>query len=308
MNVFCTLRHAFILLSLSIILVWITAGCSKDLPSLAPKPGIHFITDSGYVFHDTTLLIGQTIRIGIEANANGSYPLTQLSIIALADNQVMAIDSGIYTNRLSYSGFVTKGISATESWRFYVRDRGGNQSDTISLTLHTDEASVFGPITTVPSLEMTAQNHLDARSFYSLAQNSTYSLESAYINQEFIDLLYYYDAIETDANTIASPGANIDASVFPGEFGPANWTTRHTVRFIQRPLLTPADFNACQNDSLILANTFVFSSGYRKAKNLAVDQVYAFVTEAGLKGIFQVTQLEGQDEGSITVSIKMQGE
>lgn len=308
MKVIRALRHAIFLLSLGISLVWVAAGCSKDQPSLAPKPGIHFITDSGYVFHDTTLLIDQSIRIGIEANANGSYPLTQFSIIAIADSQVMAIDSGIYTDRISYSRFVTKGIAMAESWRFYVRDRGGNQSDTISLTLHKDEASVFGPITEVPSLEMTAQNHPSARPFYSLAQSSTYNLEAAFANQEFIDLLYFYDAIETDANTIASPGANIDASVFPGEFGPANWTTRHTVRFIQRPLLTPADFNACQNDSLILANTFVFSSGYRKAKNLAVDQVYAFVTEAGLKGLFKVCQLEGQEAGSISIAIKMQDE
>lgn len=292
-----------LVLVLSIFLFF--AACNKTEPTF-PPPSIEFDSSAGFVSSDTTLLLGAKVKIRIHANTNSNVTLTHLNVTGIRDSVVTSFDTGIYGNSFDYSLSLSKGIALQEEWQFYVRDRLGRKSEIISLHLKKDSASIFGDIRHIGSLLLGAQKNQGNGSFYSFETEQVYTLADAFDIQEKINLLYFYDLIETDANTISSPGANVDASVFGGEAGLANWITRNTVRFEQKDNLTVSDFNKCQNDSLILTNTFVFSSGYRKAKNLTPGVIYAFVTDTDLKGLFVVMQVQGTDEGEIELEIKME--
>jgi hypothetical protein len=286
--------------------VFCFVGCTKDKQHPGLKPEIKFLKAAELISSDTILAINQKVKIGIEASSKSGAPITQLTVISSFDENTTSIDSGLYSSEFQYNIEITKGLAETEHWRFYVKDRDGNCSDTIGLKLFKDESSGFGPIQSFGNIVLGAQFNSDPGSFYSYETNRTYTISEAYDNQQIIDLLYYYDIVESDAHTIASPGANIDQAIYNSDLAPANWTTRTTLRFEYLPDLTAEDFESCTNDSLILSNTFVFGSGKRKAKNLSPGQIYAFVSETNERGIFTVQRLEGEANGYVEISIIMQ--
>jgi len=144
--------------------------------------------------------------------------------------------------------------------------------------------------------------------FYSLENELSYQISDAHAIQESINLLYYYDFLQDEDNVIASPGANIDASVFnDATYGPENWQVRNTTRFEKKSgELTTDEFLSSANDSLILSHTFDFSSGKRKSKNLVAGDIYAFVTDENHRGLIHVVEVIGTDEGTVEFEIKMQ--
>ena len=112
--------------------------------------------------------------------------------------------------------------------------------------------------------------------------------------------------MESDENTIASPGANIDSSIFPGPGGPGNWTVKNTARFLAPEGITGEDFSGASNDSLILFNAFEFDAGKRKAKKLQVGDIYSFVTDTEIRGMLIVNKVDGEATGYIECDIMIQ--
>ena len=282
-------------------------SCNKTEPSY-PAPEIHFITTDGFTFADTTLLLGAKVKIGFSAGTNSPDALTHINITSLRDTVLTSFDTGIYNNQFDYILNLSKGVALEEKWQFYVRDREGRRSETIEIRLKKDSASIFQNIRILDPVILGAQNNENTGSFFSFTNETVYPLQTAFGMQDQIHLLYFYDLIEADQHTISSPGANIDASVFPGESGISNWTVRNTLRFLQMENLLVSDFENCRNDSLIEFNTFVFTSGYRKAKNLVPGNIYAFVSDTGRKGLFLVKSVDGNETGSIEIAIKMEEE
>ncbi len=288
------------LLAILVLLIFVFSACKKE-ESNYPPPSIRFVTESGFVYHDTTLALGESFKIGILAD-NPNANLTNF-IIRVESNEIETIlDSGMNTPSLDYENVFTKGIKDSEKWTFIIRDRDLKSSE-ISINIKRDTASAYGNIDYFPSVEMGTQNHING-SFYSLSQGEVYTLEEAFLNQEIIDLCYFYDFIDTDENTIASPGANIDASVYPGDNGLDNWTTRRTTRF-KLADISEEDFENATNDSLLIA-TYGQSEGKRKAKNLQSGHIFSFKNEDGKTGLFLVHSVIGTDEGTVNISIKVQ--
>jgi len=266
-----------------------------------PSPQIEFITDNGFVFTDTILAIGETFKIGIKAN-NPNINLTNFIIKVESDGLETYLDSGMNTPNLHFERNLTKGIKDVEKWIFIIRDKDGKSAE-ISLSINKDSSSAFGNINYFSSVEMGAQNNT-LGSFYSLTEDSVYQLNYAFSNQNKIDLCYFYDLIDTDENTIASPGANIDASVYPGPYELLNWTTRRTTRF-KTVNISETDFLNANNDSLLIA-AHGQSDGNRKAKNLQNGNIFAFKNEDGKIGLFKVNSVVGTAAGIINISIKVQ--
>ncbi len=285
-------------------LLMLIIGCTRD-KTLYPAPTLKFVTLPGYISTDTTLMLNDTVRIGITATTGSNQPLTHLHLSVMLDSAGTSVDTALYTEHFEYSRRITKGLAKSETRIFYVRDRDGRKSDELTLTLRLDSASIFGGIRHIPSVTLGAQNNPSTGSFYSINADKTYTLTEAGASQGLINLVYYFDNIESDMNTIASPGANVDALVFPGVSGLTTWTVRNTTRFKYQGNISPDEFDLCRNDSLILSNTFEFESGFRKAKNLAAGQVYSFVTDGGYKGLFKVTDVQGTDAGLATIEIKI---
>jgi len=288
------------LLAIISLIATIIFGCEKVKINY-PRPTINFVTNSGFVYSDTVLALGETFKIGINAN-NLNVNLTNFIIKVESDTLEVYLDSGMNTPILNYEKTLVKGIKDSERWIFIIRDRDGKSSE-ISFNILLDSTSTYGDINYFPEIELGAQNN-SIGSFFSLTEDSVYTTEAAFANQNKIDLCYYYDFIDTDENTIASPGANINESVYPEENGPLNWATRRTSRY-KLASISEENFLTATNDSLLLA-IYGQSDGNRKAKNLQEGIIFSFKNNDGKVGLFKVNSVLGSDTGTINISIKVQ--
>ncbi len=282
----------------------LVVGCTREAP-VYPVPSLKFVILPSLTSKDTTLMLNDTVRIGLSAKTGSDQALTHFHMTVIKDSAITYIDSALYTNQLDNFRTIIKGIAKKETRIFYVRDRDGRKSEELTITFNLDSSSIYGDIGYMPSIRLGAQKNTTIGSFYSLAANLVYNQSEAFNQQGLINLLYYFDTIDADKNTIASPGANVDATVYPGTTGITNWAIRNTTRFGLQENITSGQFDLCRNDSLILSNTFEFESGFRKAKNLAGNQIYSFVTNSGLKGLFKVLEVRGESEGDIAIAIKI---
>ncbi|MBN2776668.1 MAG: hypothetical protein JXR36_03450 [Bacteroidales bacterium] len=298
-------RLASVCISPILLISLLLSSCVQE-ETYYPNPNIEFKTETGYAFLDTSLLLGDSVLIGIVANTNSNVALTHFHYLIQNDSLITRVDTGIFVNEFNYNKLIVKGVAENETWFFYVRDQSGRKSDTISITFHKNEESIYGGIETISSIILGAQNNTTMGSFYSFSENQVYDIENAFNNQSKINLLCYYDFIDGDENTISSPGASIDNSIYTGSYALSNWTIKNTTRFIYKDNISIAEFDACNNDSLIVYNSFEFITGKRKAKNLSNGDIYAFVTEDGKKGLFKVLNVNETDSGTIEILIKMQ--
>jgi hypothetical protein len=291
------MRKLIVPLLLSIVLLM---GCEKNETDHIP-PSIKFVTSPGFVHSDTVLAMGESYRVGIIAE-NHEVNLTNFIIKVETDEMETYLDSGMNTASLQYEKTFVKGIKPVENWRFIIRDKEGKSAE-VGFTISMDTTSSFGQVLYHPSVDLGAQNN-EFGNFYSLGLDSVFILENAFLNQSVIDMCYYYDFIDTDENTIASPGANIDATVYTGDAGIENWELRRTTRY-KIANITEDDFMSAVNDSLLIA-VYGQSDGNRKAKNLAPGMFFSFKNEEGKVGLFRVNTVSGTDEGTINISIKVQ--
>jgi len=299
-------RKYITVLVLAICLVFISIACSEQENKEYPVPSIAFKTTEGYIYSDTTLAIDQTILVGLEASTSSNVNLTHLHIDIEYDDETTSLDSGFSSGILDYDRTISKSSSELETWSFYVRDMDGRQSDTLSLTLAKSAESEYGAIKRYNNVSLGAQNHSAKGGFFTSSDGTIYNLGDAFLNQAKIDLIYYYDIVESDKNTLASPGANIYNSIFPGSSGLENWSTKNTARFILADEAATGEFSASANDSLILFNSFEFDAGKRKAKKLNAGDIYSFVTDTGIKGMFKINTVDGQEAGYIDCDIIVQ--
>ena len=291
------MKRLFPVLILIILAIY---SCKKDKTDY-PAPTIEFITENGFVFNDTVLNLSETYKIGIKAS-NPNVNLTNFIIKIESDKIETFLDSSMNTASLHFERTLVKGINDSEKLIFIIRDKDGKSAQ-ISLNIRKDSSSTFGNVNYFPSIDLGAQNN-SMGSFYSLTEDSVYSLNSAFANQDKIDLCYYYDLIDTDENTIASPGANINTSVYTGANGLSNWTTRRTTRF-KTASISANDFLNANNDSLLII-AYGQSDGTRKAINLKPGDIFSFKNNDGKVGLFKVNSVSGTDAGNVNISIKVQ--
>jgi hypothetical protein len=284
----------------------IPISCSEQDNKEYPVPSIEFKTTEGYVYADTSLNLDETVLMGIEASTNSNVNLTHLHIDIEYDDESTSLDSGFSSGTLNYDRSITKGTSEQETWSFYVRDKDGRQSETISFSLMKRAGSEYGTIKRYNNVVLGAQDHQAKGGFFATSDGTINKLNEAFLHQALIDLVYYFDIVESDKNTLASAGANIDNSIFPGSNGLANWTTKNTARFLLTEEVSVEDFSGASNDSLILFNTFEFDAGKRKAKTLKAGDIYSFVTDNEIKGMFRVIKVDGEATGYIECDIMLQ--
>lgn len=265
-------------------------------------PKITLKKDSLYVSGDTSIIIGKSFLTGIEA-CSGDANITNLIIRLNDGTEKTFLDTGMNVSSFSLDRLLPKTVSPEDIWTFIVRDKNG-KSATVSFKVYADSNSVYQPVVYFPSVFLGAQENQDTGSFLDVDFNNLYNLTQAYAIEDSVDILYYYDAITGDANTIASPNANIDASVFSGIYGLANWTVKNETRYYKL-IITQSDFINISNDSILIAS-YNEPNAKRKAKNLAPGDVYSFKTTGGKYGIFRVVKLYGNAAGSVEMGIKIQ--
>lgn len=286
------------LLMILAIAILVLTGCEKDENPGSP-PSIKLVDRSGSISHDTIIGFGELMHFTIEAT-KGVNNLTNL--IALRSGtgliQQRVMDTSMNIPNFTVNKKFTKTPVDIEYWTFVVRDKD-RFADSVSLIITIDTTADFGPVRFIDSVEMSAQGLGAPGSFFSF-DLGVYDLNSALEHQGETELLYYYS--EEDENVIASPGANIESGVFEGDL--ENWATRLTTRFTEIDL-SAEDFNAIENDSLLVA-IYPEGGGKRKSKNLAAGKTFSFKTQDAKFGIFRVIEVVGQEAGTIEIDIKVQ--
>lgn len=280
----------------------LVAACKKDDDEdPVTPPQISLIDETGYISADAIVAAGDEIKVKVEFQ-KGSLNITNFIIKVMTDTEQTYFDTGMNTTGLIWEGSFTKSNAPTEEWTFIARDIEGNSSST-GFVITLDTSAQYTPLSDYGQLVFGAQDNVQTGGCYDIMAQSIYTHQAATadtIIQSGIDMIYYY--IDTDKNTIASSGANIEDGVFP--VNPSTWTITRESRYYKTGL-TADDFNMAVNDSIILAN-YEQGDAKRKAKNLKSGDIYTFKTEDGTLGIFLVDAVDGTNEGSINISLKIQ--
>jgi hypothetical protein len=250
---------------------------------------------------DTVLKKGEIFNLVIEAE-KGSGNITNIIVQFTKGNEVIRVyDTGMNAGVINLIKLFNKGIEDAEQWSVIAIDKYGKNSS-IQFTLFNDPSSGFGPLKEY-TFRMGAQTSISDGCFMSLHSGKIYWQDTAFLIQDSIDILYYYDPAG-DYNTIASPAANIDASIYTGATGLQNWTVKHESRFY-KTAVSHQDFINSTNDSLMLVSYSPINAK-RKAKNLIAGDIYTFRTASGRYGMFYISAVSGAAEGYVDGIMKVQ--
>jgi hypothetical protein len=295
-----TYRFFFNALFLLLVVVALTtiSSCNKNEPSAEP-PVITLVIDSGFVSTDTNLVIGGKIKIGIDAKGN-ERNITFFKVVVDNGSRQTLLDSGLNHPTLKYNLTIIKSQSSYEKWIFLVMDRDRNK-DSVIVTISRSDSTSYGKIRTISDVVVSAQDNPVPGSFFAFQNFNVYDLQTAYENQDIIDLIYYFGQYDA---TLSSPGEAEAPGFFPGPYGVSGWTVKHETRYDTTALSMKA-FDEAENDSLILA-VYEPAAGKRKVKFIQPGMVVSFKSAIGKIGLIKVTANEPSTTGNLKFSIKIQ--
>jgi hypothetical protein len=148
-----------------------------------------------------------------------------------------------------------------------------------------------------------AQANAGIGGFYSVSENKVYTMNTASQNPGVIDILCFYEEANGNNIAIASPGTNI-SGIFTGANAPENWTTKNTTYFSETTL-TVDQFDALAETDQLIINAYDTANDFRKAKDMKVNDIYAFKTQSEVYGLFKVTEVLQGTDGEVTFEVKV---
>ncbi|MCK9220545.1 MAG: hypothetical protein M0P47_10910 [Bacteroidales bacterium] len=296
------IHSIFSLILFSSILVFTSCSKSDSSDPVDQTPAINFVGGSGYISADATLSVSEIFKVGLTAfpNTNSGAKLTKLTITRVCNNQPLVQDSVFSTPQASLNiiiNAVTNNLPGQEKWYFKITDKNG-QTKEISFTITT--IAVSSPINTFSMKILGAQGNTTGSSFASI-DGTVYTLANAKTNASKIDWLYFYG--ETNHASIAAPSDASAAGVFNGDNGLASWAVRNNTLF--KKVTEVINWESITNDQIIVAQTTTGVTN-TKINELAVNDILAFITAGGKKGLMKVETISGTTAGSMTLSVKVQ--
>lgn len=273
-------------------------SCTKK-ESEGTMPKIMLLTDSGFVSHDTTLMIGERIQVGINARGQDKN-ITFFQVSMNNGNRLTLLDSGLNHPGIIYHLDIIKSQYDIEKWTFLVMDRDRSK-DSVQITLKKSKSSNYGAIKILPDIILGAQaNSLDG-SFLSFSNGEIYNLDSAFFHQPLVDLIYYYGQYDA---TFSSPNESEAPSVFTGQHGIAAWSIKNETRY-DTTTLTISDFDKAKDDSLLLS-VYEPTAGKRKTKYIEPGMVISFKSPFGKIGLMKIQEVQPTVTGFVKFTIKIQ--
>jgi hypothetical protein len=275
-------------------------GCKKDYE----RPIIQLIPGTGLFYTDTLADPGQLFSIRIRGNS-GSSPATNFRI-SVETNGVTGtvLDSGIYSEDINLTKSFYFGGNNTEKWTFYVKNKEGIVAAQ-SISIRRNPNALYGPVVEYPNLILKMQEN-NGGNMMVLSTGEVIPGASSVSYQTTVDFLAYYSTI--NYYTLSSPNETEAPGFYPSIL---SMTTKNEIRYKDiYTEVSPAAYDAVMNDSLILASYDNSVIGKRKAKNVIAGNVIPFAVQtgpmAGKKGLIKIMDTQGEANGTITLSIKIQ--
>ena len=280
------------------VAVTLFLSCSKE--SNHTPPAISFITEVGYAKGDTTLGIGQHVKVGITARGIDQN-ITYLNVsIDNGSGPITLLDSGMNSSNLNWTYSMIKTAAPFEKWTVTVMDKDRNKAS-LSITFTKGITLVYGNILSFNNIVLGAQNNTQYKNFFSFQTGLTYSLGEAFANQSAIDMVYYYG---TYLSTLSSGYESEAPNFYTGGNGIANWTVKNETRYDTTDV-SLTSFQLASNDSLILS-IYNPIDAKRKAKFLTPGMLVSFIDHNGKLGLLEIASVTSGDTGHVVMNLKKQ--
>jgi hypothetical protein len=304
------------ILGFVVITIFSFWGCKKKSEDNLP-PAINFKVGNEYTKNNDTVDVGHRLYFGIQARGT-SGNITNFTVKKTLENGtvVTMMDSGLNAQSIDISKVFYQNVENKAVWTFTVMDRNRMMSQ-VSLVVYKDPNSAFGGIYYYPSIKMGYQNNTTYNHFLNPLSGLVYTVDSANVHGNLIDVLIYYinnaNSNNLPSPILSSPGEMDNSSTEAQTFYPyiANWNPRnYTLWDISfdngnNAPLTVADFNAAQNDSLLIVSYHPVW-GKKKFRWATAGKIIPFLTAGGKLGLVYVARADSADTGIMELAVKIQ--
>jgi len=288
-------------------LIFLLVQCSED-ENTESSPFILLKIGDTFTANESRVPVGGQLKFGISAVGDG-FAITNLTIKRITNsNTIIELDKGLYIKEGGIDTFYTftKGSSESETWKFSILNENRDTAST-SLLVLLGEGSAYGDINYFPNITIAYQNNTVFPHYLDLHSGLTYNETTITGNEAKIDLIsYYYLSSGTSSPTISCPGYNSAAGYYP-EF--SEWTTKNSTQYdystTDNDLISAAQFDASQNDSLIVTS-YIPNSVSGTCKFCYTGKVIPFKANNGKYGLIKVIRADENESGSIEISVKIQ--
>ena len=297
-------RVFFVLIAFVLTSVTLFTSCTDEEEPVDLPPTIGFVSGAGYISADATVELNTpfVVKVLAEANATSGAKITEINVTRIFSNQVVGdttftFNDATVTMELTFMSYPEAGV---ENIEFEAVDKDG-QSDKVSLEITTTEP-FSGEIDTWTERILGSWNNPTGSSFASINGN-VYTLDEAFANQSLIDYMYWW-AESTNSATIGSPlDENAELVFNEGDYKLTNWTTRNDTKF-KTTTVTAAAFDAMTDAGDII--DIATGADQTRIANLDVDEVIAFVTVTGKRGLIKIKSFTQGSAGTLTVDVKVE--
>lgn len=297
-------KKLFIYAAAFIATATILSSCGDD--TLTSPPEVAFVTGTDYTSADATVTAGTQVKSAITATSTEG--IKGFKITVKYNGQAASttvLDSVVSGNPTVFNSGDMFAQSQTavgdETWTFTVTDKNG-EATSVSYKLTTTAQG--GTINEYSARLLGSYTNQTLGSFFSTSTGSVYLQADAKANQTAVDFVYFYGA--TNLATITAPDDADAATIFNGATnGLQTWTTKNATRF-KTTNLAAGDFVAASTETALI-NGYDNAAGTAgsKVNQLAKDQVFAFITNNGKKGLVHVANITTGANGSITINVKV---
>ena len=286
----------------AIALLGFFTACEDD-PNTDPAPPVITLDGAtGYIAGDAEVNAGSEFKIKVTAtpNATSNAKLTNLSVVRTFNNvSTTAIDTAL-DKATSFSVEITlqaQDVVGAERIVITIEDKDGETAEKVLNITYVEAPS---PLTSFTAVLLGAQTATQG-SALDADLGQVYNKTDAATNSALIDIIYYYGS--TNNATLTAPDdETIDGTGASSFDYAAGWATNNATRFNSNPGMTAAQFDAATDDTK-LKDIETFSDS--KIVQLAVDDVIAFKTAEGKKGLIKVVSIDGEGSGTITLDVKI---
>jgi len=304
-NVHNNRKMKFILSILIAGLLLVFVSCNKDEDTTTP-PSLQLELGGAYVADSAVLAINDTIQFAVHA-AGISSNLTYFKVDVVTESGTSTIYSeGLNSKTLDVVKVFYKGIAEKETYVITVMDYNRN-SATASFTVFKDSASGYGAIHHFANVIMGYQNNSAYGHFLDPFTGDVFDNTSVSGHESEVHIIpYFYLSSGTPSPTLVCPAQTDAQTQYPIM---ASWAVQNATLYDYHTsdynLISAAQFDACSNDSLLLA---AYNPTYvnQKCKFATAGKIIPFLTANGKKGLIKVVAADEVDTGTITLDIKIQ--